>query len=388
MAYYKIEFVDKTGTQRVEYLQGIDEDDALADFPIPKYNISDISTDLFGQFRDIDLLKPKLKLFQQSLLLQTVAGIIASGETVRRAFDALLAKSKSIKYDEEQYSKCESLEDFIALLDFHPAVKSIAAVGDRTGNYVDALESAADFVSTLATNQEEFKGSVKQAYIYSFVAIFFIIVAPFVQGNMLYEMVYVDEAPLTLNFASHLLINAVDFYKGYWHISLAIIVLAIIKWDTIYEVVKNWPGMKSIHSLRCINRSIVFIAIFRMLLQAGVPPVKIIGLLYSNAKGRDRLIYRDMHDLVTGGEEVVNTLIEEEWPEIMGFTLKDVDKKEPKTLNKTLLSARNTLSMSQKEAGKGIGSFASMLSMGIIFFVITVIFMGFYIPILSMQGMQ
>jgi type II secretory pathway component PulF len=244
---------------------------------------------------------------------------------------------------------------------------------------------AAEFCDSLAVSEEEFVASVLKSSIYIFLAILFIVGAPFIEGAMLYEMVYIDKNPLPLNFASHLLIGAVGFYKTYGLFIIVVLIALFVTRSSCYERVKHWWFFSMIHRLICVNRSFVFISVYRMMLFSGVTPIKILHQMYSNAKGRDRRIYRKMIKFLDGGGSIDDALDEDEWIDEVFYTLQDSDKKTDSSLLKTFDAAKTSIMANQKDAGREIGNVCIWVGMLSVTFVILVIFIGFFVPIYAQR---
>jgi type II secretory pathway component PulF len=382
---FKITYYDNSGLVRSFSIDAKDEADALRASPIPQHNIISIHVDYLSYLRFFSGGNKKIKLQKQSLYLQSIASIIDSGLSVRYAFENIFLGNSDFSFNELTFKNCENLSDFVTLINFHPSVISIASVADSTGDLVNSLEMASEFCDSLAKSEEEFMSSLIKSSIYIVLALIFLVGAPFIEGNILYEMVYVDKNPLPLNLASHLLIDSVKFYETYGWMIIVLIVVVFFNRSMLFEKVKNLWFFKLVHRLLCVNRSFVFLSVYRMMLFSGVTPIKIVHQMYGHAKGRDRLIYKKMIELLEQGVSIGNTIDTEEWSDEVLYSLKDSDTKTEESLEKTFNASRKSIMANQKDAGRDIGVVCIWTGMLSIAFVIAIIFIGFFIPIYAQR---
>jgi type II secretory pathway component PulF len=385
MSFYKISYIDSAGEEQSFSVEAKDEGSAIDLAPIAEHLITNVSIDIFQYVSFFRNRKGKIKLRKQALYLQSVASIVDSGIAFRKAFEDIFLDNNEFKYDAIIFSKCETLSDFASTINFHPSVISIASLADKTGDVVGSLEMASDFCSSLARVEEEFMASLLKSSVYIILALLFFIGAPFIQGSMLYEMVYVDKSPLPLNLASHLLIESADFYRNYGIFIILLFFGMFINRARIFEKVKHLMFFRLIHKLICVNRSFLFVSVYKMMLFSGMTPIAIVRQMYDQAKGRDRGIYKKMIDRLAQGDDIGSTIDLSEWSNEVYYALNKSDQKTEAALSKTFDASKESIKANQLDVGHEIGKLCILMGMLSMSFVIVIVFLGFLVPIYSQR---
>ena len=384
---YRIDYIDSLAQRTNVTVSAESKAQAIAYSQIPESSITNVGIDWMSMLSSKGSKnKINLSLYEQSIFLVSVSGLIHSGETVRSAFNKVAAKAKKLKIFREDIKQCESIDDFLSFLNFDENIKTIARSGNESGKHAESLEHAAQFGTRLAESRSQIMSTIIMSFVKLGISFLALILGPFLFGGILYDLIYVSKANIQPNVASHILMSLRVFYMDFWYVTPILIGVMVYKKDALFDFLIHIPGLKSFHELIVVNRSILFLKMYQILLPVGYTELSILRNIAESAKGRDRKIYDELIYEVTSGSTLVSNLQEDEWPDIVSYILRDSEKKDIKIMVNLLDKGVNSLGYLQVEAGRKINMIMNFLAYASLIAAIFLLVIGYLLPQLTINA--
>jgi type II secretory pathway component PulF len=208
---------------------------------------------------------------------------------------------------------------------------------------------------------------------------------PFLLGGMMKGWIE-DGIKLSLNPASHFLMGAETFLST-WGFVLPILVYVMLLFGMeIKAYCKNWIIFREFVYLNLLNRSVVFVNTFRLLIGPGYTAEQITSMLREKGTAEEVVVYKEMEERLHKGEQLSKIIYDTGWPLLVRMSFRNVMEIMPEAKDGVFAGLIESLASERGEALVKLGSKLNLAMLLIVACVVVMMIMGFYLPFMSVTS--
>lgn len=383
MAYFVIKFVGPEGGILSKPIEAVSKEEAISKSGFNKRNIQSVDVDHLGAIK-ASLVEKRLPLSEQVVTLVTIASKLEAGMTPGRSIIESV-DLKKLGMTQADLTGCELACDYLKVLRFEETAILLAEAGDKASNLSDSLKRAADVLRERLKTKKEFAKPIKRATVNFIVGTAAGIGFPLFGGNMLYDFIYKQKFPITLNKMSEMLLALQNLYITGWPLAIVLIVVAALFRDRLWNSICRWPLFRLFDDrLRC-KRALEFVQTYQVLTQSGFTNPQVLQFLFERSKGRQRKIYEEALTRIGEGLELGSVLDSDEWPRIFTQNLNGFEKQNLDGRDRILSNLSDALTEMFVYYSESIADNLGRLSMIVLACSILMFAIGFYLPMVTMR---
>lgn len=372
------------GVDRTEYVDAPNSELAIKFKNALKRTVISCNRDVLEEVKRTFANKP-VSADQQALIIQTVANALSSGRSTKDTIKDILAENFISNYDRYAVDRAESLPEYFKAFNFDKVAVTAAQAGEKS-NSVLALKETVNFLQRSAQDKKEFGSKVAMGFVYLFLGIAFLLLAPLLIGSQLDKMLNELNINLRINFASHYLLFMNDFIRSYyWIFLLAILPIAYYK-DALFEQLKSLPIIADFHEIGAIKRSITFVSNLSILTSSGATSAEVAQILFESSTGRDRAVYHQLMNDLDRGKSIYQACGKDEWPATFRISFKGYDTTNASDRPSLYKSAMSTLYVNLSTKTASMTSKVSFIGAMACVAAIFMIALGHFVPMMGITS--
>lgn len=379
---YLVYYLDSKGELTNIRVEADTREDARILSRIPERRIQHVREDLIGRLLQI-IEPPGPPVKNQAIFLQTLSSSLSTGKTVKQAIVGLLDEVTWIKFDKEEFEKCEELADFLKLFKFDRNAILLAETATRTGRFTEALQRAANYLLDQEKAKNEVASEVRTGITYIIMGTLFFILVPLFIGANMQEMQASGAKMIKPNEFTTLLITWGTLVENYWFIP--IIVTPFFFWyrHEIWRTIRVLPLLRIIHTKNKLDRAVRFVGAYSMLHEVGMVDSEAILSLLQCSKGEDSEIYKSMYAKLATSQDLGRTFDKQDWPLALRETMGVFNEVEEKERFNILNALQISLHMEHLHYTRTLSKMLSRIGFFMMVACAISAVMGFYLPIVQ-----
>jgi hypothetical protein len=201
---YKVQYIGLTGNIESESIPAFSPEDAIDILGIDKDQVTNVGVDYLKQLLAY-IPKPQIPIKDQAVILEHFSSSRMAGSVPRDSFYDLIPPEKIAKLDANKLAKCNSLSDFLVLLNFDSTTITLVKAGEEKNAEIDALQEASSLLMTEAEIKQKISGAVKKGKLQGMIGLLVILFGVPMAGGLVASMIE-NRIPMNKNVFSDLML--------------------------------------------------------------------------------------------------------------------------------------------------------------------------------------
>ena len=382
---YVIQYLDATGNSASLKVEANTREEARWMSRIPERRILSVREDFVGRLAfAIEPPGPDPK--NQAVFLQSLSSALSTGKTANQAIHQLLDKSSWIKYKKDKLADCESLADYLQLFRFNAFSILMARAAEKTGQYSEALRTAARFILDKEKINSEVSSEFRTGVVYIIMGLAFFFCVPAFLSSSLQNLLSGNSPIFVPNNFTNLLMFLGHAAKGFWWtVPVATLILLLYR-APVWRILKRLPFFSTIENKNRLDRSSEFLSVYEMLHGSGFVDAEIIVEMIRSSYGHKKNIYQRIYAHLAKSEDLGKALDEEDWDQSIRdgmAVLHEIDADQQKHV---LSAMKETLHLQNVHVARQISRVLGRLGFLLMMFAAISAVLGFYLPLAGAAG--
>ena len=377
---YIVLYLDAKGDQASIKVEANTKEEARWISRIPERRIVSVREDMVGRLA-FAFERPGPDRKNQALFMQSLSSSLSSGKTVKQGIEQLLKKNNWIKFKTEEYERCESLADFLALFRFDHFAVLMARAAEKAGEFTGALRKSAQFLLQREKVRSDVSAEIKTGIVYILVGLGFFFLVPAFLDNSLQTLMDNGNSFVKPNRFTNILMGMGQFTKSYGWTLVATLLIGFFYRDYVWSFLKKLPFFRLIEARMVQDRSIEFASVYEMLQGAGYVDSEIIAELMQATQGELRRVYQRVYAHLAKSEELGTALTDDDWDDSLIEAMQVFNEVDAEQQAFILTAVKDTLYLKSVHTTRQISKFLSRVGFTMMIMAAVTAVLGFYLPL-------
>lgn len=377
---YVVQYLDATGNAVSLKVEASTKEEARWISRIPERRILSVREDLVGRIAfAIEPPGPDVK--NQAVFLQSLSSALSTGKTPAQAIQQLLEKSDWIKYKKDKLDTCETLADYLSLFRFNQFAVLMARAAEKTGQYTDALRTAARFLIEREKVKSEVSTEFRTGIVYILMGLAFFFCVPAFLSNSMESLMNGNSKLITPNGFTKMMMFFGHLSKSYWWTLPAAMSVGLIYHAPLWRILKRLPFFSSLEDKRKLDRSVEFLAVYEILHKAGFVDADIIVEMINATHGPKRATYQRIYAHLAKSEDLAAALDEDDWDQTIRDGMGVMHEIDADQQQHVISAMKETLHLQNVHVTRKIARVLGRTGFFLMMFAAVSAVLGFYLPL-------
>jgi type II secretory pathway component PulF len=382
---YVVQYLDATGNAVSLKVEADTREEARWMSRIPERRILSVREDIVGRLAfAIEPPGPDPK--NQAVFLQSLSSSVATGKTANQAVQQLLERSSWIKYKKDSLAQCESLADYLQLFRFNPFAVLMARAAEKTGQYSEALRTAARFILDKEKIRSEVSTEFRTGIVYIIMGLAFFFCVPAFLSNSLQNLLSGNSTIIVPNNFTNMLMFFGYITKTFWWTVPVLAIVLFLYRSYVWRVMKRLPFFSSIENKNKLDRSSEFLSVYEMLHGAGFVDADIIVEMIRSSYGHKKTIYQRIYAHLAKSEDLGKALDEEDWDQSIRDGMAVLHEIDADQQRHVMSAMKETLHLQNVHVARQISRVLGRIGFLLMVFAAVSAVLGFYLPLAGAAG--
>lgn len=378
--HYVIHYLDATGNQVSLKVEAHTREEARWMSRIPERRILSVREDLIGRLAfAIEPPGPDPK--NQAVFLQSLSSALSTGKTVSQAITQLRERSSWITAKNDRLAECASLADYLTLFRFNPFTVIMARAAEKTGQYSDALRTAARFLLDREKIRSEVSSEFRMGVTYIIMGLVFFFCVPAFLGGYVETLMQGNSKLIVPNRFTNIMMFLGALAKGYWW-TLPLMTAGCVFWRApLWRIARKLPFFCLLDQKARLDRSTEFLAVYEMLHHAGFVDAEIIAEMVRTSRGNRKIIYQRIYAHLAKSEDLSFALDEDDWDQTIRDGMEVMHEIDAHQQQLMMAAMKETLHLQNVHVARRISRFLGRTGFLLMTLAAVTAVLGFYLPL-------
>lgn len=377
---YVVNYLDATGSQVSLKVEASTREEARWASRIPERRILSVREDFVGRLAfAIEPPGPDPK--NQAVFLQSLSSSLSTGKTASQAIHQMLERSSWIKAKNDKLAECQSLADYLLLFRFNAFAVLMARAAEKTGQYSEALRTAARFLLDKEKIKSEVSSEFRMGIIYIIMGLAFFFCVPAFLSGSIEGLMQGGSNLIVPNRFTNIMLFFGAIAKGYWWVPPVIAAICVFWRSQLWRIVKKLPFFSMLDQKAKLDRSTEFLAIYEMLHRAGFVDADIIAEMVNTSRGSRRAIYQRIYAHLAKSEGLSQALDEDDWDQTVRDGMEVIHEIDADQQLYVIAAMKETLQLQNVHVARRISRFLGRLGFLLMMLAAVTAVLGFYLPL-------
>lgn len=377
---YVVSYLDATGNQVSLKVEANSREEARWTSRIPERRILSVREDLVGRLAfAIEPPGPDPK--NQAVFLQSLSSSLSTGKTASQAISQLLERNSWIKTKNDKMAECESLADYLLLFRFNPFAVIMARAAEKTGQYSEALRTAARYLLDKEKIKSEVSSEFRTGIVYIIMGLAFFFCVPAFLSGAIEGLIQGNSKLIVPNRFTNIMMFFGALTKGYWWTVPVVATICIFWRVQLWRIVKRLPFFSLLDHKAKLDRSSEFLAVYEMLHRAGFVDAEIVAEMVATSRGGRRAIYQRIYAHLAKSEDLSQALDEDDWDQTIRDGMEVMHEIDTDQQHYVIAAMKETLHLQNVHVAHRISRFLGRLGFVLMILAAVTAVLGFYLPL-------
>lgn len=377
---YVVSYLDATGNQVSLKVEASSREEARWTSRIPERRILSVREDLVGRLAfAIEPPGPDPK--NQAVFLQSLSSSLSTGKTASQAIGQLLERNSWIKTKNDKMAECESLADYLLMFRFNPFAVIMARAAEKTGQYSEALRTAARYLLDKEKIKSEVSSEFRTGIVYIIMGLAFFFCVPAFLSGAIEGLIQGNSKLIVPNRFTNIMMFFGALTKGYWWTVPVAATICIFWRVQLWRIVKRLPFFSLLDQKAKLDRSSEFLAVYEMLHRAGFVDAEIVAEMVATSRGGRRAIYQRIYAHLAKSEDLSQALDEDDWDQTIRDGMEVMHEIDAEQQQYVIAAMKETLHLQNVHVARRISRFLGRLGFVLMILAAVTAVLGFYLPL-------
>lgn len=379
---YVVSYLDAAGNQVSLKVEAGSREEARWVSRIPERRILSVREDIVGRLAfAIEPPGPDPK--HQAVFLQSLSSSLSTGKTANQAIHQLLQRSSWLKAKNEKLAACESLADYLQLFRFSPFAVLMSRAAEKTGQYSEALRTAARFLLDREKIKSEVGSEFRMGIVYIIIGLTFFFCVPAFLSSSIETLTKGGSNLIVPNRFTNIMLFFGAITKSYWWTPPVIAVICLFWRAPLWQIVKRLPFFSLLEQKAKLDRSTEFLAVYEMLHRAGFVDADIIAEMVNTSRGNRKAIYQRIYAHLAKSEDLSQALDADDWDQTIRDGMEVMHGIDAEQQQHVIAAMKETLHLQNVYVARRISRFLGRVGFLLMMLAAVTAVLGFYLPLAS-----